>query len=196
MPDSPALPNEWLIDACCSLNLATTGELNAILQTPFAGRQLRWFLPEEVIAEAAFLRRGGTGEDAEARVPCDWESHFAAGVLARTDAQTEAETELFVSLSQVIDSGEAMCLALASQRGWGLVTDDIKAQKWAGEVPYLSTLDLLKNWSDHHQIPASRLGATLHQIRERARYGPPRRHPLRAWWLTNLSARETNSISP
>lgn len=186
MPASTSPPESWILDACCGLNLAATDALKAILQTPFDGRSYRWFFPEKAIEEAAFLRQGGAGENAESRVPCDWETHFAAGDLERTDIQDEAETELFVALSQRLDEGEAVCLAIASRRGWGVVTDDIKAQKWAGDVPCLATPDLLKNWSDYYQIAPSQSSQTLNFIRERARYGPPRRHPLRSWWQENL----------
>ena len=192
MTTSTSLPNNWILDACCGLNLAATGAVRSILQTPFGAESYQWFLPTKVREEAAFLRRGGAGEGADSRVPCDWETHFATGVLERADLETEEELELFVALSQELDAGEAVCLAIASRRGWGVVTDDIKAQKWAGDVPCLATPDVLKNWSDHHQIAPLQLSQTLNQIRERARYGPPRRHPLRTWWQQNLKSIETS----
>ena len=182
MPFPNPMPHYWLLDACCALNLAASGNMEAILRAPINGGVLQFLMTTMVVGEATSLRRGGSGDNAEMRDIFDWEIHFSSGLLQRTNAENPDELSRYVSLAQFLDDGEAMCVALAAARVWGVVTDDIAAQKKMGSVPFLTTPELIKNWAEFSSVDSTVLAGTLRRIREKARYGPPRIHPLHTWW--------------
>ena len=175
-------PTIWMLDACCALNLLASGHFEAILRTPVGGRALVYTIAEVAAREAASLRRGGTGEDAEEREPVDWAAIYGSGLVRQESLRTDEEIDAFVSLASNIGDGEAMTLAIASARGYGVITDDRKALRFLGTVPHLGTLDLLHNWSQTAEVDASTLGTVLNTIGDRARFTAPRAHPLREWW--------------
>lgn len=177
-----SLPNIWIADACSALNLAASGHIEGILQAPVNNRSLRYSLADLVIQEAAALRRGKDGLDANERDPIDWNTWIAANIISRESETTSAELAEFVRLTAQIDDGEAMTLALAASRGYGVVTDDRKAQRILAPLPCLDTPTLLKNWAEQTRCESAVLGLALRQIADRARFVPPRHHPLRSWW--------------
>jgi hypothetical protein len=56
-----------LLDACCILNLFAVGPVDEILQA----NSLRFGVARAVADETLFIRRGGSGEDANEREPVD-----------------------------------------------------------------------------------------------------------------------------
>jgi hypothetical protein len=76
-----------------------------------------------------------------------------------------------------------MTLALAIHRRATVVTDDRKVRRvLAGRAPLRSTLDLVKDWADHADVPVPALRLVLTDLRQRGSYLPSRSHPLRTWW--------------
>jgi len=178
-----------MLDTCCALNLLASGHFEAIVRTPLGNQAVAYAIADVAMREATALRRGGGGENAEERIPIDWTSLFTNGLIRLEASATSAELATFLSLTAQIDDGEAMTLALASTRGYGVVTDDRKAQRFLGGVPCLGTPDLLHNWSTNAAVDASTLGIALRAIDDRARFVPPRAHPLRRWWNAALVVR-------
>lgn len=183
------MPPVWMLDACCALNLVASGHFEAVLRTPLNSQTVIYTIAAIAVREAASLRHGGSGEDANEREPIDWNPYLASGAIQLEAPAVNTELALFVSLATQIDDGEAMTLALASSRGYGIITDDRKAHRFLGSVPYLGTPDLLHNWSVVADVDAPILGAALRAIDERANFAAPRWHPLRDWWNTALSIR-------
>lgn len=177
-----------MLDACCALNLLASGHFEAILKAPLGNEAVVYTIADLAMREATALRRGGSGEDADERIPIDWASLFASGSIRLEASATSAELTTFISLVTQIDDGEAMTLALASARGYGVVTDDRKAQRFLGSVPCLGTPDLLHNWSINAAIDGPTLAAALRAINDHANFVSPRAHPLRQWWNTALAA--------
>ena len=181
-----------VLDACCLINLAAADALSTWL----GELGLRWGLPEAVLAEALFLRRGAEppADDVHsntadaAREPILLDPHIEIGLLTVVRPETEVELTAYVALAAELDDGEAMALALAQSRGWHLATDDRKAIRLAGEagVPVLTTPAVLKRWVDRLGPSDTEVGTALSAIRDRARFLPGGRDPLCDWWMDRV----------
>jgi hypothetical protein len=135
-----------------------------------------------VVAESLYVLRGGAGDDAGEPELVNLSSVIATGRLSVLTA-TEEELETFIDLTLDLDDGEAMTLALAIHRRATVVTDDRKVRRvLAGRAPLRSTLDLVKDWADHADVPVPALRLVLTDLRQRGSYLPSRSHPLRTWW--------------
>jgi hypothetical protein len=170
-----------LLDACCVLNFSASGRLLEILSA----------IPAQVVVtevvrqkELKTLQRLKT-EDNEAAV--QFEIAISKGLLLVTDFESEAEEEAFVNYaSSMGDDGESATGAIAVHRSWAIATDDKKAISFfRQEVPQLkiiSTLEVIKYWSEQSNLNASELRNVLDAIRVKGRYIPDKDHPLQSWW--------------
>ncbi|WP_295878458.1 hypothetical protein [uncultured Thiohalocapsa sp.] len=173
-----------VLDACCLINLAAADAL----ETWLGELGLRWILPEAVLAEALFLRRGAepAADDVHsstadaAREPILLDPHIESGLLTVVRPETEAELAAYVALAAELDDGEAMALAIARCRSWQLATDDRKAIRLAGEagVLVLTTPAVLNRWVDRLGPSAGEVRSALIAIRDRARFLPSGRDPF------------------
>jgi predicted nucleic acid-binding protein len=121
-------------------------------------------------------------DDAGETDPVDLQPLLAAESLTVVTA-TEAELDTFVDLTELLDDGEAMTLALAIHRGFAVASDDRRvARALAGRAPLHSTLDLLRNWVEEYSIDPVEVATLLVDVRERGTYIPGRIHPQRGWW--------------
>ncbi|BAT54952.1 unknown protein [Nostoc sp. NIES-3756] len=59
-------------------------------------------------------------------------------------------------------------------------------QKEASHIQILSTLEIIKHWSETAGLNSSELRDVLKTIRLKGRYIPSRNDPLRSWWETNF----------
>jgi hypothetical protein len=171
-----------LLDAYCLLNLFATRHIEHILQT----LQRRFAIAAAVKAEAKWIYRGGSGEDALERDTLDTEPLIAAGLLEVLMPETDAENEDYVAFAIVLGDGEAMTAALAMHRGGSVATDDVKARReLTARAPYVvlsSTADLLHEWSSAACIETRILAQALQDVRTRAQFLPANGDPLRSWW--------------
>ena len=170
-----------LLDACCVLNFSASGRFLEILSA----------IPAQVVVtevvrdrELQTLQRLKT-EDSKAAV--QFEAAISTGLLLITDFESEAEEETFVNYAVAMgDDGESATGAIAVHRGWAIATDDKKAISFfRQEVPQLkilSTLEVVKYWSEQSSINASELWNVLDAIRVKGRYIPDKDHPLQSWW--------------
>lgn len=145
---------------------------------------------EIVRNESQFVLRGGDGEEAKEREPVELRQFISTGAITVMASNDESELMTFIDLTLELDDGEAMTAAVAIHRGGIVVTDDRKASRVLQErnVPLLSTLDVCKNWVASTDEAPEFIRAALIAIRERGRYEPPKRHPLRSWWDAILQA--------
>jgi predicted nucleic acid-binding protein len=109
------------------------------------------------------------------------------GILAVTDFNSGSEEETFVNyVFELGDDGESASCAIAIHREWAIATDDKKAisffQKEAPHLQILSTLAIVKNWSEIGNISCATLRSALTAIRTRGCYMPHCHHPLLGWW--------------
>lgn len=102
------------------------------------------------------------------------------------DFEPEEEAESFVNYATILDDGESATCAIAVHRGWAIATDDKAAisffQQAAPYLQVLSTLEIIKHWSEETDLDSSALRDVLNAIRVKGRYLPPKSHPLRSWW--------------
>ena len=144
-----------------------------------------------VAAEAQYVFRGGSGDDARERESVDLQPQIAAGLLRVISTDDDAELLTSIDLTRQLGDGEAMTAALAIHRGATVVTDDRKTERVLASrgVAVRATLDLVKVWSEAQRLPAGDLRDLLIDLRQRGRYEPHRNHPLRLWWERNLTVR-------
>lgn len=178
----PNRPRMCLLDACSLLNIYASGYINEILDTlPFTCAVV-----VAVERETLYIRRGGSGEDADEKVTVDMSPLIAANRLKVVSPNNDEEENAYVAYATQLHDGEAMTCALASLRGFDIVTDDRKASRvletHAPHVSCHSTCSVVKEWSDISGATASTIKTVLTHIKERASFEPSRRDPLRNWW--------------
>jgi hypothetical protein len=183
--DNEALPLIFL-DACCLLNLAASRQITAILRDSHA----RFAITTKVATESGYLRRGGTGDDADERDNLDLEPLIEANLLSVVGIATEEEAASFIDFAAALDDGEAETCALAHHHGAIVATDDRKARRLCEQhdppLTLRSTLDLIHQWSLINESVHDVVAEMLRDIRDRARFIPNRNDPLRPWWNAML----------
>ncbi len=176
-----------LLDACCILNFSASGRFLEILSA----------IPAQVVVtevgrdkELKTLQRLKT-EDNEAAV--QFEAAISKSLLLVTDfeSEAEAEAETFVNYAFAMgDDGESATGAIAVHRGWAIATDDKKAisffQQEVPQLKIISTLEVVKYWSEQSSLNASELRNVLGAIRVKGRYIPDKDHPLQSWWKSAM----------
>ena len=170
-----------VLDACCILNFCASGHFIAILKS----------IPAEVVVtqvvrekELITLQRLKNEENDSV---IQFATAITQGLLSVVDFESELEEETFVNYAfELGDDGESATCAIALHRGWAIATDDKKAisfsQKEAPHLQVLSTLEIIKNWSEQTNLTSTELCNILGAIRTKGRYTPHRNHPLLNWW--------------
>lgn len=173
-----------VLDACCILNFCASGHFLEILRA----------IPAQVIValvvqdnELETLRQLENQVNPGAT---QFEAALVQRWLTAIDFESELEAERFVNYAAVLDDGEAATCAIAVHRGWAIATDDKKAivffQQIAPHLQILSTLEVVKHWSEKANLNASELRSALSAIRSKGRYRPPKSHSLFNWWETAM----------
>ena len=168
-----------VIDSCCLINLFAVGQFGEWL--PVLG--FSWHVPRAVRGETLYLR--DWDEDGTPRkTPIDLQQEIDQGTLAACDVMAGAETALYVQLAVDLNDGEAMALAIARTRGWGLATDDRRAQRVAAtlNVDVLTTPDLMHKWAGAVGVGEDKIGRALRRIEKHARFRPSEDDVLYQWW--------------
>jgi predicted nucleic acid-binding protein len=171
-----------VLDACCIINIAATGELDHILEAiPPRFVVSSYVMKREVLT---FINTSG-GE-----IPINLTETVAKGLIleADIDYSNESDANLIVALeASNLDTGEAESAAIAINRNWAIATDDKRAIKVitqaAPKIQILTTPELIKCWVDKLSVPDHRVRKAVQSIR---RYTPPITHPLFNWWKSYL----------
>lgn len=126
-------------------------------------------------------------KDEENEGAIQFEDAIEQGLLWVADFESAEEEETFVNYaSELGDDGESATGAIAVHRGWAIVTDDKKAisffEKEVPHVQILSTLEIIKYWSEEVKLEVKELKIALSAIRVKGKYKPHRNHPLLSWW--------------
>lgn len=175
-----------ILDACGAINLYATGRFVPILTV----LRHEWYLPVAVERESQMYRQPDSA-DPEKLVPVcmDFTPAVDSGVLRRCDCQDDREVELYVELaSRIGDDGESMGLAIASCRGWSLLTDDTKARRIAREhgVPVIATPEVMKQWATVMNPNSDELSRVLNAIERFSNYSPGRSAVDNEWWTASI----------
>lgn len=174
-----------VLDACCILNFCASGHLIAILKAISAQ-----VVVTEVVRSKELITLQRL-ENEENQGAIQFEAAIAQGLLSVVDFESEAEEETFVNyVFELEDDGESATGAIAFHRGWAIATDDRKAisffQKEAPHLQVLSTLEIIKHWSEEVNLDARELRVALDVMRIKGRYVPHRNHPLLSWWQSAM----------
>jgi hypothetical protein len=177
-----------VIDACCLIDLLSSGHAEAMLRA--AG--CIWHLPDAVRGEVRYTRQHDPAQQGGViSVPVDLSPLIAAGLLTPCqpdDAQEQARFVLYAANFR--SDGEAMCLALAESRGWVVATDDRKAIRIARQagLTVISCPQIVKAWADAIRPDPALLAGVLADIQALAKFVPTPTMPDAAWWLGKLSS--------
>jgi predicted nucleic acid-binding protein len=176
-----------VIDACCLIDLLASGHMEAILRA--AG--FDWQLPSAVQGEVQHVRQHDPAQPGQfLKVAVDLSSVIASGVLHVCGPADQTEQDGFVHYAaQFRSDGEAMCIALAEQRGWALATDDRKAIRVAQQagLTVVSCPVLLKRWADAMKPDQATLWKVLLDIQVLAQFKPSPAMPEYRWWVDELA---------
>lgn len=170
---------DTLIDTCCLLNFCAVDQPQRILpQIP-----VTWYLARSVEREEISIRPRPDAKRDERRgvdlMPC-----ITAGILRRCEPESDQERELYVKLASEVDDGEAMPLAIAHVRKWGIATDDAAAVAVAKRLGVwtLSTPELLRLWAVHTRATPQQVGQAIQRIETLARFVPSNAVSAAGWW--------------
>jgi hypothetical protein len=171
-----------VIDACCLIDLLSSGEIEAILRA--AGHA--WHLADAVQAEVRYVRQHDPAQSGRiVTVPADLTPLIASGLLTLCQPDDPQEQARFVHYATIFRSdGEAMCLALAESRGWTVATDDRKAIRIGGRVglTVISCPALIKTWAIATKPDRATLVQVLTNIQTLAQFRPNPAMPESGWW--------------
>jgi len=171
-----------LLDACCVLNFCASGQLLAILKSIPVQVAVTQVVREQ---ELKTLQRLESEENEGAT---QFEAAIAQNLLITVDFESEEEAELFVNYAAILDDGESATGAIAVHRQWAMAKDDKRAisffRKETPQLQVLSTLEIVKHWSEEAGVDSQKLRDVLNLIRVKGRYMPPKSHPLQSWWET------------
>lgn len=190
MPSKPHASLSTLhcvIDACCLIDLFATGHTEAILRA--AG--IDWHLPSAVQGEVQHVRQHDPTQPGQfLKIAVDLSPLINSGVLQVCEPNNQTEQDRFVLYAtQFRSDGEAMCIALAEQRGWLVATDDSKAIRVAQQagLTVLSCPELVKRWADATKPDQATLCKVLQDIHVLALFKPNPRMPEYQWWIDELA---------
>ena len=176
-------PPSLLLDASCLLNLYATALLRE-----FAGTLPYQFAVADYVLEQEALYTWLTDPAGtrEKREPVDLTPLVREGLIQVMRLENLEEELTFVDLAASIEDGEAVTAALAFHRGCSVAIDDRKERRVLEErvptVQLVSTLDLLKLWSQDASVSDVELREAMMSMRSGASYVPGYRDPLYAWW--------------
>ena len=175
------------IDACCLIDLLATGHVEAILRA--AG--LDWHLPSAVEGEVQHIRQHDPTQPGQfLKVAVDLSPLKTSGVLQVVPPRTSpSRTVSFTTPTQFRSDGEAMCIAIAEQRGWAVATDDRKAIRIAQQagLAMVSCPELVKRWADATGPDQTALLKVLQDIQMLAQFKPNPAMPEYQWWIDELA---------
>jgi hypothetical protein len=113
-----------------------------------------------------------------------------SGVLQACAPADQNEQDRFIHFAaQFRSDGEAMCIAIAEQRGWLIATDDRKAIRIAQQVglTVVSCPELVKRWADATGPDQGTLQKVLQDIQVLAQFKPNATMPEYQWWVDELA---------
>ncbi|MEZ4885346.1 MAG: hypothetical protein R3E32_11510 [Chitinophagales bacterium] len=169
-----------ILDACCIINILASGRIEDIISN----------LPVDIFISETVKRDEILNiEHLEELNPPNKKFMDVLGnnTLKVVNFKNDIEMGRFIFyVMEIGDDGEAASLAIAEERNFILATDDknaIKiANRYAKNVPIISTLELIKTWSEIQRPTKNCLQNMLKNIKEYGKYFPGDKHPLKQWW--------------
>jgi predicted nucleic acid-binding protein len=172
------LRRQILLDACVVINLAAVTSLEEIANALHA----TFLVVQQAATEVGHLRDILDGE--LVLTPIDL-GQFSLGEAFEVLELSSSESALYLELAAIVDDGEAATIAVATQRGLEIATDDRKARRLCAEqhlAEPVRTLALLREYAEAARLSADQIGELITKVRDRASFQPPRVDPDLKWW--------------
>lgn len=174
-----------VLDACCILNFCASGHFIEILKSIPAQ-----IVVTEVVRDKELITLQRL-ENAENTGAIQFEEAIVEGLILVVDFESELEEETFINyVFELGDDGESATFAIAVNRGWAIATDDKRAttffRKEAPHLQVLSTLEIIKYWSEEANLTPTELRTVLAAIQTGGRYRPHKNHSLISWWEKSI----------
>lgn len=176
---------EQIVDACCVINLYSTGMEAQILRACDG----EFYISTQVQNEALTIRVLSDEEPPQlVSQTIDLADVVAEGLVKLCQLEGQDETDAYVRFATQLDDGEASCLAIASVRGWKMATDDKKATRIAREsgIAVVTTAELVHDWVVSESPSDEEAVEAIQRIEQLARFRPRRGSPQSAWWYQLL----------
>ncbi len=174
-----------IIDACCLINLYSTGNEASILRACAD----EFYVPAAVQGETLTIRQFNDEDPPQlVSVPIDLSNLIEVDLIKHCEPEGPDETDAYVQFAARLDDGEASCLAIAQNRGWTVATDDRKAARIAGEsgIAVITTAELVRRWVAKESPGDREVVEVLQRIEQFARFRPRRGSPESQWWYQVL----------
>lgn len=181
MSDIPIFRNHTILDADSLANLYATDEIVSILDTIPGQKVVVQYVRDKVV------RRLHTDNDNTVLI--DWQLLIEKYSLQVVDLESEDESITAVNVASLsngrMDDDVAHSAAIAIHRDWTFATDDggsilLLRQHHPG-LHIVTTLDLLKYWSEGNSLSPENVHELLHKIYRRTMYKPYANHHLEQW---------------
>lgn len=174
-----------VLDACCVLNFSASGHFLEILKAIPAKVVVSEVVKTQELITLQKLESEGDG------AVVGFKKAIENGLLLVADFESPKEEETFVNyVFELGDDGESATGAIAVHRGWAIATDDKRAISFfhqeASRLKIVSTLEVIKYWSESANLSSSELKNVLKDIRVKGRYMPHKNHPLLSWWQSAM----------
>jgi predicted nucleic acid-binding protein len=179
MSDIPTVP--VLLDACCLLNLYASGRFQEIAET-FSQLTIADYVVQK---EALFIRKQNVNLETDDKEKVELEPFISSGLIRVISIKSKDENETYIDLASELDDGEAITISLAIHNHYAIATDDRKALRVISNlssITPISTLELVKKWSDTKKIDDAEIKHVLLNMLFCASYQPSERGPLHNWW--------------
>jgi predicted nucleic acid-binding protein len=172
-----------ILDTCCLINLYASQQPQRIIQAAFKEA----IIPNQVAKEGLFIRQ--SSDDPKILVPMqiNLDALIASSNIKVDGFEHNGELEQFVQLATVLEDGEAVCVAMASSRGFSLATDDRKAIAIAGvlNIDVLTTPEILMNWIKVSSPGPKEIAKVIENIERYGRFKPHHTSNHAKWWKDN-----------
>jgi predicted nucleic acid-binding protein len=193
-----------VLDACCVINLYAAGKffsgealrsnpplrrvagLASLHQAKKLAIDFKLHLPGKVKEETRYILQPDVEDESKlVKTDIDLDPIVRAGILHECNLEGEEETELFVQMATKLDDGEAVCFAIAKNRGWLLATDERPTENLAKKhgVSIITTPELVKHWADKIKASENDVAKVLWNIQTYAHYFPRKSLPMHSWWV-------------
>ena len=174
----------YVLDASSAINLYASGHMGDIIRSVPVRIAISTYVKDY---EAQNILELPDCNGVQQSAPIDLDSLVSSGELELIFCETSsiASTVIVLSDAGIRGMGEKISGAIALENGWGLILDDKHATaKLTAHLPHiqmLTTLDLVKYWSEQRISNNGIVRQVLQNIRSRGNYIVPKDHLLHSW---------------
>lgn len=175
-----------ILDACCTINLYASGQMDNILKALSVQCTIASYVHKK---EALKIYDRTKDKTTQGKVYIDLQPLINSGLLIVASLEGEDESRDVINfVYSGLDDGEAITGAIARHRNWGIGTDDKAAISFfEREMPHVqvfTTPELVQLWVETTHPAFEVVASSLNDIQLRAKYTPSPKHPLHHWWMS------------